>query len=132
MKNNNKQRKCTYCGQFFKPDPRVGERQKSCKRVECHKKRKKEAQKHWESNNPGYFRDRYSETKGWRKRHPDYQRNWRRDVKRSEIQDKIPTSKPVRIIHLAIRADLLKAEIQDKILLVRQCSCGFWVAGGDT
>jgi hypothetical protein len=126
------QKRCLYCGRYFKPDNRVGERQKACKDRMCQTKRKKEAQKRWLGNNPGYFKGRYPEIKEWRKEHPDYQRRWRarQRAKRGEIQEEISPSKPILIIRLAIPAKLLKGEIQDEIRLVRQCGCGFFVAGG--
>jgi len=125
------QKMCIYCGRYFKPDKRVGDRQKSCKSKECQAKRKKETQKRWLEANPGYFKGRYEDIKQWRKRHPDYQRRWRaqRRAKRREIQDEMSPSKPVITIRLVIPAKLLKGEIQDEIRLVRQCGCGFFVAG---
>jgi len=52
------QKRCFYCGRYFRPDNRVGERQKCCKDKACQAKRKKDAQKRWLEANPGYF-------KGW-------------------------------------------------------------------
>lgn len=124
-----RQKRCGYCGKYFRPDYRAGERQKCCKDKACQAKRKKESQKRWLEANPGYFKGRYEYVKQWRKEHPDYQRRWR--AKRREIQDEISPSKPILIIRLAIPAKLLKGEIQDEIRLVRQCGCGFFVAGGE-
>ncbi len=73
---NIKQKRCVYCGRFFKPDRRVRARQKSCKERECQKRRKGENQKMWVEANPGYFQGRYA-----------YVREWR--AKRCEIQDEI-------------------------------------------
>ena len=75
--------------------------QKSCANEECRAKRKRESQKRWVQANPGCFKGRYSKVKAWREQHPDYQRRWRKKVR----------------------------EIQDEIRLVRQCGCGFYVAG---
>ena len=40
-----------------------------------------------------------------------------------------PPSEPVRTMVLVIPERMLKNEIQDEIRLVRQCGCGFYVAG---
>jgi len=87
-----------------------------------------ESQKKWLEANPDCFKGRYSEIKEWRKKHPDYQRLWRKKVR--EIQDEIPPSEPVRTMVLVIPERMLKNEIQDEIRLVRQCECGSYVAGG--
>ena len=129
MDNTKKrQRKCLYCGRYFAPDRRAGTRQKACKDKACRAKRREESQKRWTESNPGYFKGRYDYVKQWRKGKPDYQRLWR--AKRREIQDEIAPSKPIRTIRLVIPAQWFKGEIQDEILLKRQCGCGFFVAGG--
>ena len=122
------QKRCPYCGRFFRPDYRVGDRQKSCKDAKCRKKRKRESQMRWLAANPGYFKGRYGNTKDWRQSHPDYQRKWRR-AKRGEIQDEISPKKPVKTIRLVVPEKWFKGEIQDEIRFVRQCGCGFFVTG---
>jgi hypothetical protein len=123
-----RQSRCRYCGRFFVPDPRVGNRQKSCGREECRVKLKRESQKKWVEANPGYFWGRYENTKQWRRGHPDYQRK-RRAAKRSEIQDEIKPGTPVRTVRIVLPGNWRKDEIQDKIILARRCGCGFYVAG---
>lgn len=121
------QKRCAYCGCFFRPDYRVGDRQKSCKAKQCQAKRKRESQRRWIEKNPGYFRDRYPNTKEWREKNPGYQRRWR--AKRREIQDEIPSKTPIKTIRLVVPVKWLQGEIQDEIRLVRQCGCGFFVTG---
>ena len=120
-------KRCVYCGRFFKPDYRVGDRQKSCQSSECKSKRKRESQRRWVEANPGYFQGRYENTKQWRKQHPGYQRLWR--AKGREIQEEIPCKSPIKTMRLLIPVKWLKGEIQDEIRLVRQGGCGFFVAG---
>jgi hypothetical protein len=126
-KTTGEQKRCICCGRYFKPDSRVGNRQKACNDKACQRKRKKENQRTWVESNPGYFQGRYTYVKQWRKDKPDYQRRWR--AKRREIQDEIHLSNPIRTIRLVIPAKWFKGEIQDEIRLKRQCGCGFFVAG---
>jgi len=117
---------CAYCGRFFRPHPRLGERQKSCGQSECCKKQRQANRKAWIERNPDCFRGRYEKVKQWRGQHPDYQKQWR--AKRREIQDSISPEKRITTLHLVV-PDVFKREIQDSILLVRRCGCGSWVAG---
>lgn len=120
-------KKCSFCGRFFRPDVRVGNRQKSCYQEACKKKRKKASQRNWIKANPEYFHGRYQEIRLWREKNPGYQREWR--MKSREIQDKIPSLTSLATIRIVVPAKLLKGEIQDEFRLVRQCGCGFWLAG---
>ena len=115
-------KRCLFCGQFFIPDPRVGDRQKACHREPCQKKRKRVAQHRWCEHNPGYFQGRYP-----------YVKQWREQRKLSSggpgmIQDKIPLSKPCLRLILVIPGDK-DGMIQDEIRLRRQSRCTF-VADG--
>jgi len=122
----NQQKNCKYCGRFFTPDYRVKDRQVSCFREICQSKRKKENQKNWVAANPDCFAGRYENTKAWRGERPDYQKLWRAG-KRIEIQDEIPSSKPVKSVRIVVPVKWLKDEIQDEIILARRCQCGFYV-----
>ena len=127
---NRGQKRCVYCGRYYKPNPRVWKIQKSCSDQECRAKRKRESHQKWLEANPDCFKGLYVEIKEWRKKNPDYQRLWRK--KRREIQDAIPPAEPVKTTVLVIPEKILKSEIQDEIRLVRQCVCWFYVAGVET
>lgn len=77
------QKKCQYCGQYFKPNPRVGEKQKACSRDECKRKRKREAQEVWKKKNPEYFKDPYQ----------DYVKEWRKKKRENQIRPDIDKEK---------------------------------------
>jgi len=59
------------------PDPRVGERQKTCGDPLCQKARKAENDIRWRRNNPGYFRNDYPRVKQWLDQHPGYLKHYR-------------------------------------------------------
>lgn len=63
MKNKNIEKVCIVCNEIFVPDPRVGDRQKVCKKLSCKLQRKKLAQQNWLSKNPDYFKGRYPQLK---------------------------------------------------------------------
>lgn len=56
-------KKCLFCGRFFTPDPRAGDRQKACHREKCRKARKQLAQSNWSKKHPAYFKDRHERAK---------------------------------------------------------------------
>ncbi len=107
-------KRCLFCGRFFVPDRRVGERQKACSRQACKKARKNLAQRNWCQNNPGYFHGRYPEVKQWRQK-----RRAALEISNPEmIQDKIAPSRPLLKLVLLIPG-AKEGMIQDEIRLRR-------------
>jgi hypothetical protein len=49
-----RKRPCSICRRWFRPNPRVGDRQHSCNRVECQTARRKKTQAQWRAKNPDY------------------------------------------------------------------------------
>ena len=47
-------RPCTICRQWFRPDPRVGGRQRACGNSECQRLRRQKTQATWRKRNPEY------------------------------------------------------------------------------
>ena len=125
--NRTPQPRCSYCGKFFKPDTRTKKWQKSCSSIKCQSQRKKDAQSKWATENPDYFTGRYSNTKQWRQRHTDYQRRWRSTQR--EKQRFSPINSSIKSLRILVPEKWLKGQVQEEIRLVRQCECGFFVAG---
>ena len=49
-----RKRPCRICLRWFYPDPRVGDRQRSCANSECQAARRQKNQAAWRTNNPSY------------------------------------------------------------------------------
>lgn len=49
-----RKRPCTICRRWFRPDPRVGDRQRACHKPECQAARRQKTQAQWRLRNPGY------------------------------------------------------------------------------
>lgn len=118
-------KQCMYCGRYFIPDKRVGERQKACQRDGCKRRRKKDAQKRWLYKNPGYFRNHYNDyVKDWRQKKKQeltssfVKRDKIKDMKKGMIKDEIRPSKPLQKLILLIPADK-SGMIKDEIRLRR-------------
>ena len=131
------EKKCVSCGRFFKPDSRVGERQKCCPIAECRKKHKKLRDKDWRRKNPDYFQGRYEVVRAWRKEHPDYQTEWRgkkrlRAESSREKQGEKTSETPIKSIRIHLRVPLVLGEIQVQMLRVTQVGQAFWVDGAGT
>lgn len=75
--SRSRKRRCPYCKALYFPEPRIKDRQRACKERECQRRRKQESQRRWVKRNPGYFRNRYPNTKEWLSAHPDYLKRYR-------------------------------------------------------
>jgi hypothetical protein len=112
---------CEFCGRFFVPDPRVGNRQRACFRDVCKKSRKHASQQAWlAQQEPGYFSGRYQYLKEWRQE--------RNQVKAEVIQDKLPPVKPCLKLVLLVPGSRLSM-IQDEITLRRVAGSTFAAPG---
>jgi len=49
-----RKRPCTICRRWFRPDARVGPRQRACRQAECQTARRKKTQAKWRATNPDY------------------------------------------------------------------------------
>ena len=119
---------CVFCGRFFRPDARVGSRQKSCSSSECQKKRKRFQEGIWRKRNPDYFKGRYGYLKEWRERNPDYP-NRLRAKKQDLIQTQIPPVSPIKSMRIHLRTPLRFDVIQTQILSVTLAGQSLWIDG---
>src|SRR5262252_1897235 len=49
-----RKRPCTVCRRWFRPDPRIGKRQRACGKPECQTARRQKTQANWCRRNPDY------------------------------------------------------------------------------
>jgi len=59
--NKNRKRPCRICGKWFTPDPRLGERQRTCGNSECQRQWHAKKCRQWNRKNRSYFEDIYLE-----------------------------------------------------------------------
>src|SRR2546425_9807633 len=50
-----RKRPCCICRCWFRPDPRIGSRQRACPNPDCQNARRKKKQKAWRERHPDYF-----------------------------------------------------------------------------
>lgn len=46
---------CSICRRWFRPDPRVGQRQRACSRADCQAAQRRKTQAGWRARHPDYF-----------------------------------------------------------------------------
>src|SRR6059036_859134 len=46
---------CCICRRWFRPDPRIGLRQRACRKPDCQIARRRKKQKKWRERHPDYF-----------------------------------------------------------------------------
>ena len=56
--SRSRRKRCCICQEPFRPDPRVGARQKTCGEPACQRARHAERQALWREKNPDYFTNR--------------------------------------------------------------------------
>lgn len=72
-----RRKRCCYCGELFRSDPRQKEKQITCGKPECQKRRRRDNSRRWRKKNEDYGKKRYPFAKEWLKNHPDYLKNYR-------------------------------------------------------
>jgi len=66
-----RKRPCSICRHWFRPNPRVGVRQRACGRAECQAARRRQTQAAWRARNPDYFIARRIQERGALARRPE-------------------------------------------------------------
>lgn len=64
-------RPCSVCRRWFRPDPRVGLRQRACGQPDCQAVRRVQTQKSWRDRNPDYFIARRIQERGQQDQPPE-------------------------------------------------------------
>lgn len=125
MKNTHKKRRrrrvassgvkrCAVCGRFVGSECQMRMGKCCCGSEPCLKALKREYNRQWNDRHPGYFEGRYeSNTKVWRAKHPDYQRE-RRKRRRGEIQERdgAQAFEKARYLDIGVRVVSKGGEIQ--------------------
>jgi hypothetical protein len=62
---------CCICRRWFRPDPRIGPRQRACRNPACQAARRKKKQRAWRERNPDYFIARRIQDRGRQDREPE-------------------------------------------------------------
>lgn len=72
--------RCWYCGQFFRPIPQKGRKQKCCGRAPCRQVHQRRKYQSWIKRHPDYRKtpDQRNKAKDWAKTYPDYWQHYRR------------------------------------------------------
>jgi len=66
-----RKRPCTICRRWFRPDARVGPRQRACRRPECQTARRRKTQADWRARNRDYAAGYRIEQRGAREQPPE-------------------------------------------------------------
>ena len=66
-----RKRPCRICRRWFRPDPRIGSRQRACDHPDCQAARRVKTQKSWRDRNPDYFMARRIQERGHQDRVPE-------------------------------------------------------------
>jgi hypothetical protein len=78
--------------------------------------RKKENNRIFRAQNPRYWLGRYEEVKEWRRKHPDYQREWRRARKQRRSAGEIQAERLSKAMEFSGKVYSYLCEIQAEML----------------
>ncbi len=62
-RSTGRKRPCRVCRRWFSPDPRPGERQKTCGRAECRREWHRRQCEQWNRKNTNYYQENYLQQK---------------------------------------------------------------------
>jgi hypothetical protein len=54
MPSSRRKRPCCFCRKWYRPDPRIGDRQRACRSRECQRRRRQQSQGRWRQAHPDY------------------------------------------------------------------------------
>ncbi len=101
MATGNRKR-CEFCGELFRPHPRLGERQRACFEVACKDRRKAEAKAAWRAAHPDFCVGRAAKHRAYRAA---------KKATREELETELTTSAAAG----AVSGGVLLAREQDAI-----------------
>ena len=81
-------KRCEICHEWYEPDARTRQHQRSCGKAECRKQRKARANKSWRIRNHGYGRSRRLKMRDWAKGYPDYWQEYRQEHPEYRIRER--------------------------------------------
>jgi len=114
-----KRKRCCYCKRLFIPDPRVGERQKTCGDPLCQKAHKAKNNARWRRKNPDYFHNDYPRVKGWLAQHPGYLDHYRQThpeyVKKNREARRVRYRRKKLCVDIQAKIKRQAIEITDKL-----------------
>lgn len=90
------QKHCLYCKEIFIPHPRKGDKQETCGKPECRRKRKRETDRKWRAANPTWVKERRSKIRAWAQSYPDYWVDYRSRHPRYVEENRRQTKERVR------------------------------------
>jgi len=86
-----RQRRCRWCGELFKPDPRTKGRQRHCSKPACQTKRQRLNESAWRIKNPDCLDYQRGQSRLWNKAHPEYSRKRRLKYPRLLVKNRDDT-----------------------------------------
>jgi RHS repeat-associated protein len=104
---------CPYCKTPFSPDPKVGNRQKTCGKPACKRALKSENNRRWRQRNPDYYRNDYCRLRAWLEHNPGYLKGYRES--HPEYIEKNRKAQKVRDRRKKLRLDI-QAQLEAKLL----------------
>jgi hypothetical protein len=114
-----RRKRCRFCGELFGPDPRLKNRQHTCRKEECQRERHRQNCTSWNREHQDQFVGRYRETLAWLADHRGYLGEYRRTHPEAAGEHRVAERERLR------RRRAAQLDIQDSIRLQALVEQGF-------
>jgi hypothetical protein len=111
-------KRCPYCGQYYRQDPRARVQQ-CCGRAECQRARKRQNLRRWRSLHPDHAQRYAPKERAWAKAYPNYWRHRRKTNREYTQRDNARRAKAMKAARRSANETGLDSLVVEKLQAIK-------------